>query len=51
MLAVYLLYPLTRRKRPPAILALPAFALVLIAIHASVEGMRWTYSRPRSLPI
>ena len=41
ILAVYLLYPLTGKKRPPVVGILPAFALVVIAIHANVEGMRW----------
>lgn len=41
ILAIYLLYPLTGKKRPPAIGLLPAFALVVIATHANVEGMRW----------
>ena len=41
ILAVYLLYPLTGRKRPPAVGLLPAFALVVLATHANVEGMRW----------
>ena len=41
VLALYLLYPLTGKKRPPAVGILPAFALVLIATHANVEGMRW----------
>jgi predicted dienelactone hydrolase len=41
ILAVYLLWPLTGRKRPPSVGLLPAFALVVIATHARVEGMRW----------
>jgi predicted dienelactone hydrolase len=41
LLAVYLLYPLTGRKRPPAVGILPAVALVVIAVHAVIEGMRW----------
>jgi predicted dienelactone hydrolase len=41
ILAIYLLYPLTGKKRPPAVGILPAFALVVIATHANVEGMRW----------
>ena len=41
ILAIYLLYPLTGKKRPPAVGLLPAFALVVIATHANVEGMRW----------
>lgn len=41
ILAIYLLYPLTGKKHPPAVGILPAFALVAIATHANVEGMRW----------
>jgi hypothetical protein len=41
ILAIYLAYPLTGKKRPPAVGILPAFALVVIATHANVEGMRW----------
>lgn len=41
LLLVYLLWPLSGRKRPPAVALLPAFALVVIATHANVEGMRW----------
>jgi len=41
ILAIYLLYPLTGRKRPPAVGLLPAFAFIVIATHAEVEGMRW----------
>jgi predicted dienelactone hydrolase len=41
ILAIYLIWPLTGRKRPPAIGVLPAFALVVIAAHANIEGMRW----------
>src|SRR3972149_3151334 len=41
ILAIYVLWPTTRRKRPPAIGVLPAFALVVIAAHANIEGMRW----------
>jgi predicted dienelactone hydrolase len=41
VLAIYLLHPLTGKKRPPAVGILPAFALVIIATHARVEGMRW----------
>src|SRR6185503_10206477 len=41
VLAIYLLWPITGRKRPPAIGILPAFALVIIAAHANIEGMRW----------
>ncbi|HEY5729132.1 MAG TPA: hypothetical protein VIS72_03720, partial [Anaerolineales bacterium] len=41
ILAVYLLFPLTGKKRPPAVGILPAFALVVIGTHAQIEGMRW----------
>ena len=41
ILAIYLLWPLTGKKRSPAVGLLPAFALVVIATHAQVEGMRW----------
>jgi predicted dienelactone hydrolase len=41
VLAIYLLWPITGRKRPPAIWVLPAFALLVIAAHANIEGMRW----------
>jgi predicted dienelactone hydrolase len=41
ILAIYLLWPITGGKRPPAIGILPAFALVVIAAHANIEGMRW----------
>jgi len=41
VLAVYLLYPLTGKKRPLAICLLPAFGLIVTAIHAGIEGVRW----------
>lgn len=41
ILAIYILWPLTGKKRPPAVGLLPAFALVVIATHAQVERMRW----------
>ena len=41
ILAIYLLYPLTGKKRPSSVGLLPAFAMVVIATHANVEGMRW----------
>lgn len=41
LLAIHLAYPLTGRKRPNAILALPALALVAAVAHAIFEGMRW----------
>jgi len=41
ILAIYILWPLTGKKRPPSVSLLPAFALVVTATHASIEGMRW----------
>lgn len=41
ILAIYTFWPLTGRKRPPAVEILPAFALVVIATHAKIEGIRW----------
>lgn len=41
VLAIYLLWPITGKKRPSAVGILPAFALVIIATHANIEGMRW----------
>ena len=41
ILAIYLLWPIKNRKRPLAVGILPAFALVVIAAHARIEGMRW----------
>lgn len=42
ILAFYLLWPLvTGRRRPQAVGILPAFALVVTASHANIEGMRW----------
>jgi predicted dienelactone hydrolase len=41
VLAIYILWPLSGKKRPSAVGILPAFALVLIATHAKVEGLRW----------
>lgn len=41
VLAVYMAWPLTGKKRPPSVGILPAFALVIIAAHANIEGMRW----------
>jgi predicted dienelactone hydrolase len=40
-LVVYLLFPLIGKKRPTTIIMLPAFTLLVIAIHAVIEGMRW----------
>jgi len=41
ILGIYLLYPITGKKRPSAVGILPAFALVVLATHARIEGMRW----------
>ena len=41
ILTVYILWPLTGKKRPLVVGLLPAFALVVIPVHAIVEGMRW----------
>ncbi|HEX6269913.1 MAG TPA: hypothetical protein VFZ43_06745 [Anaerolineales bacterium] len=41
ILAIYLLWPVTGLKRPPAIRILPTFALVIIGAHAFIEGIRW----------
>ena len=41
VLFIYLVWPFTGKKRPNAVGILPAFALVIIATHANVEGMRW----------
>jgi len=41
VLALYLLWPLTGRRRTPAVGILPAFALVVIVTHGRVEGLRW----------
>src|SRR5215216_1471603 len=41
ILAIYLLWPIIGGKRPPGIGILPAFAVVIIAAHANIEGMRW----------
>jgi len=41
ILAIYLYWPLTSKKRPPAVGILPAFAFIVIATHADIEGMRW----------
>lgn len=42
ILTVYLLWPLvTGRRRPQAVGILPAFALVVTATHANIEGLRW----------
>ncbi len=42
ILTFYLLWPLiTGRRRPQAVGILPAFALVVTATHANVEGLRW----------
>ena len=41
ILAAYLLYPLTGKKSPLAIGLIPDLGLFVIALHASIEGMRW----------
>jgi predicted dienelactone hydrolase len=41
ILAIYLLWLVTGRKRPPAIGIMPAFAVAVIAVHANIEGTRW----------
>lgn len=41
VLAVYGLWPLLGRRRPPAVGVLPAFGLVIVVTHGRVEGYRW----------
>jgi uncharacterized membrane protein YjgN (DUF898 family) len=41
ILVIYILWPLTGRKRSPAVGVLPALALVVIVTHSRVEGLRW----------
>lgn len=41
IIAIYILWPLTGRKRPSAVGVLPAFALVVVVTHSRVEGLRW----------
>jgi hypothetical protein len=41
ILVFYVLWPLTGRKRPPAVGVLPAFALVAAVTHSRTEGLRW----------
>jgi predicted dienelactone hydrolase len=41
ILAIYVLWPVTGRNRPPAVGILPAFALIILATHTRIEGMRW----------
>jgi predicted dienelactone hydrolase len=41
ILAIYILHPLTGKKRPSSVGILPAFAFVVMATHANIEGMRW----------
>ncbi len=41
VLALYLLWPLTGRRRTPAVGLLPAFAFVVVVTHGRVEGLRW----------
>ncbi|MDX9990445.1 MAG: hypothetical protein RBS68_00220 [Anaerolineales bacterium] len=40
-LAIYFFWPLTRRKRSPAINILPTFSIVLLINHYTIEGWRW----------
>ncbi|NJC98246.1 MAG: hypothetical protein C3F07_04665 [Anaerolineales bacterium] len=41
LLTVYLLWSLTGKKRPTVIALLPALDLLVIAVHANIEGTRW----------
>lgn len=41
LLAVYVVYPLTGRKRPLIVGILPAVTLAVLAAHAVIEGARW----------
>ena len=41
ILSIYLLYPFTCKKRSSIINLLPVFALLVIAAHANIEGLRW----------
>lgn len=41
VLALYLAWPFTGRKRAPVVGILPAFGLVALITHTRVEGMRW----------
>jgi len=41
ILAIYILWPLTARRRPPAVGVLPAFVMIVIVTHGRVEGLRW----------
>ena len=41
VLIIYIVWPLTGRKLPPAVGILPAFAVVIVVTHANIEGMRW----------
>jgi len=41
VLAIYVIFPLTGKKRPFAVELLPAFTLIVIVAHASLEGLRW----------
>jgi pimeloyl-ACP methyl ester carboxylesterase len=41
ILAIYILWPLSKHKRPAAVGVLPAFALVVMVTHGRVEGLRW----------
>lgn len=41
ILAIYLAWPLTGKKRPSVVGLLPALALIAVATHANIEGVRW----------
>jgi predicted dienelactone hydrolase len=41
VLAIYLAWPLSGRKRPPAVGILPSFAVIILSTHFNVEGARW----------
>lgn len=41
ILAVYIIWPLTGKKRPLAARLLPALAVALLIVHVFIEGARW----------
>ena len=41
VLAIYMIFPITGKKRPFIVELFPAFTLMVIVAHASLEGMRW----------
>ncbi len=43
-LAIYVLWPLTRRLRPTAVNMMPTFALLCMLTHLNIEGSRWQMS-------